>query len=161
MVGLLFFIRASVKERTQQVKLTLAEPEAVLLKKLKEYFEQRAYQVAGVNAEENQISFQGFVRPSWLLAVFLTLLAATGLLCLSLVLSLLYPKGGNFFLALPLLAPGAGVFYWQKAGRLEEVLLKLEALPPQGEKAQSQITVTAHRDELLQLEKAFKKIGST
>ena len=155
MVGLFFFIRASVKDRTQQVKLIAEEPEESLLCQLQEYFDQRAYRVAAVDPAQNQVTFEGFVRPSWFLAIFLTLLAASGLLCFALVLSLLYPSLSNLFLTLILLAPAAGVFYWKKAGRLEQVGLKVEALPDRGKGGQSLITVTAHRDELLQLQQAL------
>lgn len=163
MVGLFFFIRASVKDRTQQVKLISSELEESLLSQLQKYFDQRAYKVAAVDAAQNQVTFQGFVRPSWFLAIFLTLLAASGLLCLALVLSLLYPSLANLFLTLTLLAPAAGVFYWKKAGRLEQVLLKVEALTEPGIGAQSLITVTAHRDELIQLQQAlpFKLVTDT
>ena len=115
MVGLFFFIRASVKDRTQQVKLIAEEPEESLLGQLQEYFDQRAYRVAAVDPAQNQVTFEGFVRPSWFLAIFLTLLAASGLLCFALVLSLLYPSLSNLFLTLILLAPAAGVFYWKKS----------------------------------------------
>ncbi|NEQ63648.1 MAG: cofactor assembly of complex C subunit B, partial [Moorea sp. SIO4A1] len=87
-VGLFFFIRASVKDRIQQVKLASPETEESLLNQLKQYFYQRAYQVAAVDAATNQVTFQGIVRPSWFLAIFLTVLAACGILCLSLVLSI-------------------------------------------------------------------------
>ncbi|MBD0344760.1 MAG: cofactor assembly of complex C subunit B [Coleofasciculus sp. Co-bin14] len=155
-VGLLFFIRASVKDRTQQVKLIAEEPEESLLKRLQQYFDQRAYRVVAVDAATNQVTFQGFVRPSWLLAIFLTVLAALGLLCLSLVLSLLYPRFTNLFLGLVLVAPAAGVFYWKKAGRIEQVSLSVETEPTQTANTQSLITVTAHRDELQQLQQALK-----
>ncbi len=155
-VGLLFFIRASVKDRTQQVKLIAEEPEESLLKRLQQYFDQRAYRVVAVDAATNQVTFQGFVRPSWLLAIFLTVLAALGLLCLSLVLSLLYPRFTSLFLGLVLVAPAAGVFYWKKAGRIEQVSLSVETEPTQATNTQSLITVTAHRDELQQLQQALK-----
>ena len=112
--------------------------------------------VAEVDAVNNQVIFQGFVRPSWLLAIFLTVLAALGILSLSLVLSLLYPTFTSFFLGLVLLAPAAGVFYWKKAGRSEQVSLKVEAVPTQETGAQSLITVTAHRDELRKLQQALQ-----
>lgn len=83
-VGLFFFIRASVKDRIEQVKLTAQESEESLLTLLQQYFEQRAYRVAAVDAAINQVTFQGFVQPSWFMAIFLTLLAACGTLCLSL-----------------------------------------------------------------------------
>ncbi|MEW6496643.1 MAG: cofactor assembly of complex C subunit B [Cyanobacteriota bacterium] len=155
-IGLFFFIRASVKDRTQQVQLISTEPEESLLTRLQQYFDQRAYQVAAVDAATNQVTFQGFVRPSWFLAIFLTLLAACGILCLSLVLSILYPTLTGVFMGLVLLAPVAGVFYWKKAGRIEQVFLKVEALPAQDTIPQSLITVTAHRDELQELQQALK-----
>ncbi len=154
-VGLLFFIRASVKERTQQVKLISSQPEESLLTQLQVYFEQRAYRIAAVDAAATQVIFQGFVRPSWFLAIFLSLLAGCGILCLDLVLLLLYPTGSSFFPALVLLAPAAGVFYWQKAGRLEQVFLKVELIGDEENQSGSLITVTAHRDELAALQQAL------
>lgn len=45
------------------------------------------------------------------------------------------------------LSPLAGVFYWQKVGRLEEVAFKVES-----KSQQTELTVKAHRDELRQLQ---------
>lgn len=154
-VGLFFFIRASVKDRTQQVKLIAQEPEESLVRRLQQYFDNRAYQVATVDAATQQVTFQGFVRPSLMLALFLTVLAAVGILCLSLVLSYLYPTLTSAFLGLVFLAPAAGVFYWKNAGRREQVSLIVEAEPTQGTGTQSLITVTAHRDELRALQQAL------
>jgi len=154
-VGLFFFIRASVKDRTEQEKLISQEPEESLLARLQQYFDERAYRVAAVDAATNQVTFQGFVRPSWFLAIFLTLLAACGILCLSLVLSFLYPTFTNFFLGLVILAPIAGVFYWKKAGRSEQVSLKVESLPTAKTGQQTLLTVTGHRDELAQLKQSL------
>jgi hypothetical protein len=154
MVGLLFFIRASVKDRTEQIKLLASEPEEVLLERLQTYFEERAYRITDTDAAKNQITFQGFVKPSLFLAIFLTILAAVGLFCLALVLVLLYPDAGNFVWLLLLLAPIAGIFYWRKAGRLERVLLKLETSTLE-QNYQKLLTVTAHRDELIQLRQAL------
>lgn len=155
-VGLFFFIRASVKDRTEQEKLISQEPEESLLVRLQQYFDERAYRVASVNPATNQVTFQGFVRPSWFMAIFLTVLAACGILCLSLVLSFLYPTLTNVFLGLVLFAPGAGVFYWKKAGRNEQVSLKVEPLPTQKTGQQTLLTVTAHRDELAQLKQSLQ-----
>jgi Cofactor assembly of complex C subunit B len=154
-VGLVFFIRASVKDRIQQVGLIAQESEESILKRLQQYFDQRAYHVAALDANKNQVTFQGFVRPSWFMAIFLTTLAACGILCLSLVLSFLYPSLGRLFLGLVLLSPTAGIFYWQKAGRNEQVSLTLKAFGAQ-EADQTLVTVTAHRDELQELQQALK-----
>ncbi|HBE18904.1 MAG TPA: cofactor assembly of complex C subunit B [Cyanobacteria bacterium UBA11149] len=163
-VGLFFFIRASVKDRTEQVKLIVSEPEESLLERFQAYFDQRSYRIAALDRTTGQVTFQGFVRPSWFLAIFLTILAACCILCFSLVLSILYPTVGKLFLALILLSPGAGVFYWQGAGRTEEVCLKVEPFCDRAagtechrqQDTQSLITVTAHRDELEQLQQTLK-----
>ena len=154
MVGLFFFIRASVKDRTKQIEVLADVSEVSLLSQMQEYFEGRAYRIANADAASHQVTFQGFVRPSLFLAIFLSFLAAVGLLCFALVLAFLYPTFSNLFLALLLLAPLAGIFYWKRAGRLEQVSVQVNELAAeQGEKCL--MTVTAHRDELLQLQQAL------
>ena len=102
LVGLFFFIRASTKDRTEMMRLISEQDENTLMTSLKEYFRSRAYQVLAVDAAKNQVTFEGFVSPSWFLAVFLTGLAAVGLGCLALVLSMLFPDFGQFFLVIVL-----------------------------------------------------------
>lgn len=148
-VGLFFFIRASVKDRTEQLTFVSDSPEDSILEELQTYFDRRSYRVATVDAADRQVTFEGFVRPSWFLAIFLTFLAAVGMLCLGLVLSMLLPQGGNLFLGLIVLSPLAGVFYWKNAGRTEQVRLKVEPNPDtEPRESQNLITVTGHRDEL-------------
>ena len=153
-VGLLFFIRASTKDRTEIAQLVCKQDEATLMPQLREYFQARSYRVAAVDPEKNQVTFEGNVRPSWFLAGFLTLLAATGFICLSLVLSVLFPSYSTVFLGLVILSPLSGVFYWKKAGKLEKVSLKVEASQSE-QNFSSMITVIAHRDELIELQKAL------
>ncbi|HEY9301553.1 MAG TPA: cofactor assembly of complex C subunit B [Phormidium sp.] len=155
-IGLFFFIRASVKDRTQVIQLMSKEPTDSLLAQLQQYFTQRSYKVVALDAAQNQVTFAGFVRPSWFLAVFLTFLAALGILCLVLVLSYLFPQIGLVFLGLELLAPVAGIFYWQKAGRQEQVSLKLEsATGVSTQDTRNLITVIGHRDELSVLQETL------
>lgn len=148
MIGLFFFIRASVKDRTKQIQLIPSETEDVLLKKLQEYFESRAYQLTKVDPENKQITFKGFVQPSIFLAVLLSLLAVVGFSCLALILFLLFPDANSFVWLLVMLSPLAGVFYWRKAGRWEEILLKVVSRTD----SPNLVSITAHRDELIQLE---------
>ncbi|ADI64599.1 cofactor assembly of complex C subunit B [Trichormus azollae] len=154
-VGLFFFIRASTKDRIEKAQLVSEQDEAALMTQLKEYFRSRSYRVISVDKDKNQVSFEGFVRPSWFLAVFLTFLAAVGLTCLSLVLSQLFSSQSPYLLALVLLSPLSGIFYWQKAGRLEKVSLKMEAIQNE-QLSSSKITVIAHRDELAELQRALQ-----
>ncbi len=153
-VGLFFFIRASTKDRIEQMVLESNDSEAVLLPRLDAYFTERAYKIAAVEADTDIVTFEGLVRPSVFLTVLLTSLAAIGALCLSLVLSMLFPDAGNGLLLLVLFAPLAGWFYWQGSSRTEQVRLKVEGSidPP----AATTIKISGHRDELAVFQSALK-----
>ena len=153
-VGLFFFIRASTKDRTKTTQLVCEQDEATLMPQLREYFQTRSYRVAAVDPKQNQVTFEGIVRPSWFLAVFLTVLAAIGLVCLSLVLSLVFPNLSTVFLGMVLISPLCGVFYWHKAAKLEKVSLKVEAAQSD-QHSSTQITLTAHRDEIIELQRTL------
>ena len=146
-VGLFFFIRASTKARIEQMVLETSESEAVLLPKLQVYFTDRAYRIAAVDRDTDIVTFEGLVRPSVFLASLLTGLAAIGALCVSLVLSMLFPDVSKLWWGLLLLvAPLAGWFYWQGSSRTEQVRLKVEA--QDGEPSPTVIKISGHRDEL-------------
>lgn len=152
-VGLFFFIRASTKDRTETAQLVSQLNEASLMPQLKEYFQARSYRVAAVDPQQNRVTMTGFVKPSWFLAIFLTILAAVGFMSLSLVLSLLFSSQSVLFYGIVLLSPLSGIFYWNKAGRIENVLLTLEDTDNE---QNAKITVTAHRDEIISLEEALQ-----
>lgn len=169
LIGLTFFIRASVKDRTEKIQLTSEQTQVAFRTQLQEHFSQRAYRIqedAAGQAEQGideEIVLQGFVRPSLFLAVFLTFLAAIGGFCLSLVLAVLFPALQAAFLSLVLLAPLAGIFYWKQAGRIETVRLKVEPAAdklPSGE-IKSVATIAAHRDEIIQLRQALAAIKAS
>jgi Cofactor assembly of complex C subunit B len=145
-VGLFFFIRASTKDRIEQMVLETSDVEEVLLPKLQSYFTDRAYRVTAVDRDTDIVTFEGLVRPSVFLASLLTGLAAIGALCLALVLSMLFPDGGRLFLGLLLVAPLAGWFYWQGSSRTEQIRLKVES--QDGAPAPTTIKISGHRDEL-------------
>jgi Cofactor assembly of complex C subunit B len=145
-VGLFFFIRASTKDRIEQMVLETSDVEEVLLPRLQSYFTDRAYRVTAVDRDTDIITFEGLVRPSVFLAALLTGLAAIGALCLALVLSMLFPTAGRLFLGLLLIAPLAGWFYWQGSSRTEQIRLKVES--QEGQPAPTTIKISGHRDEL-------------
>jgi hypothetical protein len=153
LVGLVFFIKSSVKERTQQVKLVADEPEESLFPKLYEYFTGRAYRIQEVNAAENTITFQGTMRPSWFLAIFLSLLAFAGFVCLYFVISFSYPALGNYSFYLVALSPLAGVFYWRNSTKTEKILLKIDDIQEPEIPHRKLLTIAAHKDELKELQK--------
>lgn len=153
-VGLFFFIRASAKDRTEVAKLFAEQEGNPLLERLQQHFTERSYRLASVDAEQNRVVYEGIVRPSLFLAIFLSGLAAVGLLCLALVLALSFPDFSQVTPILLLLAPAAGSFYWRKAKRPEQVALQVETLR-ESKSAGSLLTVTAHRDELAELRQAL------
>lgn len=150
-IGLMFFIKASVKERIEQAHLISQQNADSLLISVKKYFSDRSYQITAADPSQNELTFMGRVRPSWFMAIFLTFLAIIGFLCLALSLSMLQPDNSLFFFSLVLLSPGAGIFYWQRAERLEKISLKLDGVLEQEGQNKSLITVIGHRDELINL----------
>lgn len=153
MTGLFFFIRASVKERTEQITIITDRPETTISTQLKQYFSDRSYRVLAIDQAKNLVTFEGFVRPSVFLAFFLSFLAGCGMICLIIVLTQLFPDLSLFFWLLILLAPGAGLFYWKKAGRLEKVFLQVETSSQNPN--QTILTITGHRDELASLQQTL------
>ncbi len=155
LVGLFFFIRASVKDRTEIVLFRSEQTQAELLAAIQRYFEQRAYRLVAIDPNQEQVCFEGFVRPSVFLAIFLSLMAGVGTLCLSLVLLTLLPDVTPFWFGLGLLAPLAGWFYWQGAGRIEQVFLKVEVDPQPGAALQNLVHLKAHRDEVAEFQRSL------
>ena len=161
MVGLFFFIRASTKDRTETLTLQRPTEPDITLKDLIQHFEARAYRLhqaeASTGGDQQQVRLRGMVRPSVFLAIFLTTLAAVGLICLALVLTSLFPSVGFAFLALAILAPAAGVYYWRRAKREEQITLRVQAAESASSPALSIATVVAHRDELIALQQTLKQ----
>jgi hypothetical protein len=162
MVGLVFFVRASTKDRIETFTVVRSGEPLTLLQALTNYFEARSYAVIAAAAAPQRITLRGRVRPSIFLAAFLTLLAAIGALCFALVLTNLWPAHGVAFLGLLGLAPVAGWFYWRGADRDEEIILEVQptsGLSSLPETPTATVAVTAHRDELIALEQVFGRQG--
>ena len=155
LIGLFFFIRASTKDRTEVAQLIANQPQEPVLEQLQTYFSTRAYKIIKIDADKNLVTFEGFVRPSWFLAIFLTLLAAVGILCIALVLVFQFPNVSPFPLGLVVISPVAGFFYWRQSARLEQVSLQVESLSNVPEAEQTEVTVTAHRDEVIELQRSL------
>lgn len=156
LIGLFFFIRASTKDRTETVTLNRPQDSATAFQELIQYFEGRAYTIETQAHETTQVNLTGTVRPSLFLAVFLTVLAAIGLTCLAVVLTILLPSLGITGFGLTILAPAAGLYYWQQARREERVTLKVNPADSWAANVQSQAIITAHRDELIALRQALQ-----
>ncbi|MCS6959431.1 MAG: cofactor assembly of complex C subunit B [Pseudanabaenaceae cyanobacterium SKYGB_i_bin29] len=139
LVGLVFFVAGSVKER--RAELALSDPQ--LVPPLRDYLLQLGYRIKAIDPDRDMVILEGKIKGSVGLALFLTVLAAIGLLCLSLVLSFLLPEGGNSLYLLVGGAPLAGWFYWRGAQKLEQVQIITR---------NDHVLVQGHRDTLSQLE---------
>jgi hypothetical protein len=161
-IGLFFFLRASVKDRTQTAIWTLSATPEVVLEEITQYLEGRAYRLQSVDRATDEARFQGTVEASWGLAIFLSLLAGVAGACFGLVLAMQLPQVGLWGLGAMAIAPVAGWFYRQKAQRLEQVTLTVRGdlggespASAQTQDAKTRVRVTAHRDELESLRTAL------
>jgi Cofactor assembly of complex C subunit B len=152
-IGLMFFIKASVKDRIEQISFAINEPEEAFLAKLDRYLIDRAYKLVDIS-DTTGVTYEGLVAPSWFMAIFLTSLAAGGFLCLGLVLNYIFTS--NLYLGLAILAPLAGLFYWKKSERLEQIIF-VAPEKKSGEQSNGRMfSLTGHRDELKILERSLK-----
>jgi hypothetical protein len=147
-IGLMFFIKASVKARIEQLAFAINEPEEAFLAKLDQYLTGRSYQLIDIS-DNTGVTYEGLVAPSWFMAVFLSGLAASGFLCLGLVLNYIFTS--SWFLGLVVFAPLAGWFYWQKSARPEQIIFAVKQ-----QTDHQTFTITGHRDELHILEQSLQ-----
>jgi hypothetical protein len=147
--GLISFLRGSIRDRTTDALFTVEEiTDDHLLKQVRDHFQQRAYKVIEIDPVRDVATLSGQVKPSLFLAIFMTILAAVGLICLGVVLGILIPDLENLWLWLLIFSPIAGVFYWR--GTPRERLVSLQLLP------ETRLKVRAHKDEIEELQRSLK-----
>jgi hypothetical protein len=178
-IGLGFFIRASTKDRIETAQFGSRQTAEALQQAVVKYFYSRAYrppespESSAPSTDLSQlgepITLVGMVSSSLFLAIFLSLLAAVGFVCLALIMATLFPSWGNSLLLLTLAAPLAGRFYWQKSSRPETLVFKVEPLQSESEATVSEaaaekvkadgllskLTVKGHRDEIAEFQSVF------
>ena len=166
-IGLVFFIRASTKDRIEVAQFGSTQPAEPLQQIVINHFQRRAYRqietpsedrdakrpVVAALKDEGAITVAGLVSPSWFMAIFLSALAAVGFACLALVVITLFPGWGWIMFGLVAASPLAGVFYWRKSNRPEKVVFRVES--EKTENFVSKLTVKGHRDELTELKNAL------
>jgi hypothetical protein len=153
-IGLAFFIRASVKERTEELELACVRSAVEIDRLAKDHLTGRTYRVA--KTEDGTTLFEGQVRPSLFLAIFLSLLAAIGFACVGLIVGTAFPSLGDMTIGIVMLSPLAGAYYWKKASKSERVVIAVQAT---GE-ATSSLTAIGHRDELNVLRQMLRSQGA-
>lgn len=154
LVGLVSFLRSSIKDRTMEILLPCPEHGAdQLLSQSKAHLHRRGYQVIKLDPAQETVTLAGRVRPSIFLAGVLVTVAAMGMGCLGLVLTTLVPFFSWLMIAEIAFfsAIGAGLFYWHGADRIEEVSLQLR---PSG-----QLWIKGHKDELAAIASQLANYG--
>ncbi|PKA50835.1 hypothetical protein AXF42_Ash007490 [Apostasia shenzhenica] len=71
------------------------------------------------------ITFEGMMVPSRGQAALLTFCTCISLASVGLVLSIAIPEGGNSWFWLTALSPLAGLYYWKRASRKEQIKVKM------------------------------------
>ncbi|XP_051114932.1 protein COFACTOR ASSEMBLY OF COMPLEX C SUBUNIT B CCB1, chloroplastic [Andrographis paniculata] len=71
------------------------------------------------------ITFEGMMVPSRGQAALLTFCTCISLASVALVLTITFPDVGNNWFSLTILSPLAGVYYWKKASRKEQIKVKM------------------------------------
>jgi len=151
LVGLVSFVKGSVKDRTTEMIFSNANfDDDRLLAEVRTYFRQRAYEVTKIDPTQESVTLSGQAKPSVFLAILLVVLVAIGLTCLGLVLSILVPALSDNWWLMILAAPFAGVFYWRGADRIESVSLEL--------RTGSRLWVRGHKDELTELQRSLNLV---
>ena len=146
--GLISFLRGSIRDRTIDALFDVGKfTDDRLLMQIRDHFRQRAYKVVELDPERDIAILVGQVKPNLFLAIFLTVIAATGLICLGLVLGVLIPDLENLWLWLTVVSPIAGIFYWRGSAR--EYKVSLQLLP------EARLKVRAPKDEITELQRSL------
>ncbi|KAI0491404.1 hypothetical protein KFK09_025664 [Dendrobium nobile] len=122
--GLWSLIKRSVKSKIVQknfVKGGAARPNQVAGEILS-FFTRNNFNISD---RGETITFEGMMVPSRGQAALLTFCTCISLASVGLVLSIAIPEGGNNWFWLMALSPLAGVYYWQRASRKEEIKVKI------------------------------------
>jgi hypothetical protein len=149
-VGLVFFLRASSKDRTTVVEVHSPRPPLEVLEGLSHWLQERGWHAEAGDPQLRLLRFSGEVGASGSLALLLSLLGGIGAACLGLVLRQLLPLLGWWPLLLGLVGPMAGWIYKRRARRREQVELRL--ISPD-DATGSCLKLRAHRDELIAMER--------
>ncbi|XP_020245413.1 protein COFACTOR ASSEMBLY OF COMPLEX C SUBUNIT B CCB1, chloroplastic [Asparagus officinalis] len=152
--GLWSLIKRSVKSKVVQKAYVKNEgggaPPNQVAGEILSFFTRNNFAVAD---RGETITFEGMMVPSRGQAALLTFCTCISLGSVALVLSIAVPEGGNNWFWLTALSPLAGVYYWTKASRKEEIKVKMIV----GEDGSLSEIVVRGDDE--QVERMRKELG--
>ncbi len=152
--GGISFVKGSIKARETQASFTLREPASAIAKRTSAYLMERAF-VPDVNKDGRKgvVTFTGQVRASSSVASLLVAVAGSGIWSLTYILNFVLPDNlqSPYWGLLSLLSLALVPWYWNNATREEEVKVMVQ----EEDDGLSTLFVKAHRDEIIEMEKAF------
>jgi len=144
--GLVFFLRASSKDRTTTMVISSYRPSLELLQGLDSWLAERGWKVVRTDPDQPRLFYEGQVGASVPLALFLALLGSCGGTALGFAISQVVPQSHGGALALGLIGLVAAPIYMGRAQRQEQLEIRL--LTPD-QVVPSRLIIRVHRDELL------------
>lgn len=152
--GGISFVKGSTKRRETQASFTVREPAGDVAKRSARYLMERAF-VPDINKDGRKgvVTFTGKVRASSSVASILVAVAASGIWSLTYILNFVLPENlqSPYWGLLSLASLAIVPWYWSQATREEEVKVMVE----EDDDGLSTLYIKAHRDEIIELEKAF------
>ena len=153
-IGLIFFLKASSKDRTTIVDISSSKKSVEVLNEVCNWLKSRGWQQINVNSEKKILTFKGQVVSSKFLAFFLSILGFLGSSSLGLVLVQIYPVLNWWPVLLGLVGgPISGFVYFKNSQREEIFEFKLIN---ENQIKSTQLRLSAHRDELIAFENELK-----
>jgi len=153
-IGLIFFLRASSKDRTTIIDISSSKKNIEVLNEVCNWLKLRGWEQIKVNSEKKILTFKGQVVSSKSLAIFLSILGCLGSCSLGLVLVQIYPFLNWWPILLGLVGgPLSGFLYYKNSQREEIFEFKLIN---ENEIKFTQLRLSAHRDELIAFENELK-----
>ena len=153
-IGLIFFLKASSKDRTTIIDISSSKKPIEVLNEVCNWLRSRGWQQINVNSEKKILTFKGQVISSKSLAIFLSVLGFLGSCSLGLVFIQIYPFLNWWPILLGLVGgPISGFVYFKNSQREEIFEFKLLN---ENERQTTQLRLSAHRDELIAFENDLK-----
>ena len=153
-IGLIFFLKASSKDRTTIIDISSSRRPIEVLNEVCNWLKSRGWKQIKVNSENKILTFKGQVVSSKSLAIFLSILGFLGSCSLGLVLVQIYPFLNWWPILLGLVGgPISGLVYFKNSQREEIFEFKLVN---ENEMKFTRLRLSAHRDELIAFETDLK-----
>lgn len=152
--GLWSLIKRSTKSKIVQKTFTVTKEEGkppnLIAGEVMSFFTRNNFVVAD---RGDTITFEGMMVPSRGQAVFLTFCTCISLASVGLVLTITFPDVGEKWYWITALSPLAGVYYWRRASRKEQIKVKMVVAD---DESSTDVIVQGDDEQINELRKELK-----